>query len=314
MSDNKRLKKATGVLLLGYGAPDSIEAIEPFLTNLMEERRPLGEQLEKIKERYRLIGGESPLLEITQKQARALEETLGEKGVASKVYVGMRYWHPLIEETVDEILAEGVKKIIALSLSPHYSRTTTGAYFKELDRVIAEKAPDLLIVKASDWYTHPLFSQAIAEKIQEGMEKFSEDIRSDIEVVFSAHSLPKRFVEEGDSYVDQLQETLKGVLTLVSLQNWRLAYQSSRRGTGEEWLGPDIETVLEELAKAGRHKVLLVPIGFTADHIETLYDIDIALRQKAFDLGLDFHRTAALNDSSIFIAALADVVLNSLVE
>lgn len=317
-----------GVLLLGYGAPDSVEAVEPFLTNLMGERRPTGEQLEKIKERYRMIGGKSPLFEITKRQAAALEEALntpppfppprgggtreGITGVKFKVYIGMRYWHPLIAETIDQLLADGVTKVVALSLSPHYSRTTTGAYFKELERVVAQTTPDLQVVRAPDWYTHPLFLQALAERLKEGLEGFPEDARKDVEIVFSAHSLPKHFVASGDAYVDQVQETIEGILGLVCLSRWRLAYQSSRRGQGEDWLEPDIETVLEELVIQGKHQALLVPVSFTSDHVETLYDIDIYLRQKALDLGLDFHRTTALNDSAKFIAALDNAIRKSL--
>jgi len=221
----------------------------------------------------------------------------------------MSYWHPLIEETVEQMITDGVREVVALSLSPHFSRTTTGAYFKELERVVKEKESHLEIIRAGEWHVHPLFLQAIAEKIEEGLARFPEDVKADVEVVFSAHSLPKRFVEEGDAYVSQLQETLKGVLKSICLNHWRLAYQSSRRGTGEEWLDPNIETVLEEIADAGRRHVLLVPIGFTADHIETLYDIDIYLKRKAFELGLDFHRSAVLNDSTTFISALAEVVI-----
>lgn len=317
------------VLLLGYGAPDSIEAVTPFLTNLLGERRPTGEQLERIKERYRLIGGKSPLLDITIAQARALERALnvsspilsprergakeGVTGLRFKVYVGMRYWHPLIEETVEEIVADGIAKVVALSLSPHYSRTTTGSYFKELERVVAEKAPDLKVIRAQDWFTHPLFVQAITENIREGLAKFPEGVKNDVEVIFSAHSLPTRFILDGDPYVEQVKATVKAVIDVLCLVHWRLAYQSSRRGTGEEWLEPDLKKVLEELASAVRSHVLLVPVGFVSDHVETLYDIDIALRRRALELGLNFHRTAALNDSPKFISALADIVVKSLV-
>ena len=296
-----------GVLLMAFGGPDSPEAVEPFITNLTGGRRPPPALRDRVIEKYRRIGGKSPLLEITLAQARALEDRLGQ---GFRVYVGMRYWHPFIEEALAQIARDGVRQAAAISLSPHYSRVSTGAYTKEIEEVIARCGLGLRVKVAEAWYDHPAFIEALAEKFLGAFYEFPEDRRQDLAVVFSAHSLPLAHIEQGDPYLDQLRATISALLDRVSGRtgrpDWRLAFQSKGGGQGQ-WLEPEVETVLDELTASGRQDVLLVPVGFVADHIETLYDIDIAIREYAEAIGLEFRRSASLNASPLFIEALADI-------
>ncbi|MHB1418257.1 MAG: ferrochelatase [Bacillota bacterium] len=301
-----------GVMLMAFGGPDSPEAIEPFLINLMGGRKPTPQVIEKVRERYKIIGGKSPLLEITRRQARALEERLRKEGAEITVKVGMRYWHPFIPDTLASMAAAGVKKVLAISLSPHYSRVSTGAYAAEIARyATTENSPGVHM--ADPWYDHPFFIEALSEKVKEGLNCFPEEQRSGVEVVFSAHSLPMSHIEEGDPYVAQVEATVDALLERIGPVSWHLAYQSRGGGAGQ-WLEPEVGEILNGIAARGQRNVLLVPIGFVADHIETLFDIDIAYRQQAKDLDLNFVRAGALNDGPAFIEALARIVITELSE
>lgn len=294
------------VLLMGFGSPDSLESIEPFLANLMGGKKPSAQQLEKVKERYKLIGGKSPLLEITEEQARKLEASLNKGGDKYKLYVGMRYWHPYISEMVKAIAQDGIKHLAALSLSPFSSRVTTGAYLNDLKEAIPQGSK-LEFAFIDGWFKHPLFIDALVEKVREGMANFSSEEQSEIDLVFSAHSLPKEYIAAGDPYVDEIEETISLIIEKLGGIPWHLGYQS-KGVAGGEWLEPEVEVLLSQLAREGRKKVLLVPIGFVADHVETLYDIDISLREKAEALGLAFHRAPSLNASPKFIEALTQII------
>lgn len=294
------------LLLLAFGGPRSLDEVEPFLTRLMRGRKPSPEQLERIKERYRLIGGFSPLPEITQRQAKALEERLKGRGYPFKSYVGMRYGHPLIEETLREILRDRIQEVIAIPMAPFQSRVSTGAYIEEGNRVKNILGESLEIAFITGWYSHPLFIKAIQEKVQEGAMQFAPEERGKIHLLFTAHSLPKSLVEN-EPYVREIEESVKKVLQGIEPHPWHIAFQS--RGMGpEEWLGPDVETVLEKLSSEKVDRVLIVPIGFVSDHIEVLYDIDFLYRQKAESLGMVLKRSPSLNFSERFIDALASIV------
>ncbi|WP_418790818.1 ferrochelatase [Phosphitispora sp. TUW77] len=307
----------TGVLLMAFGGPDSPEAIEPFMKNLMG-RTPAPELVEKVTARYGLIGGRSPLPDITREQARQLEQYLCAGSGNYKAAVGMCHWHPFIKEGISELLDNKVDKIIAISLAPFYSKVSTGAYQAELDKAISEIKSNSSggpgfpeVVAAGPLYDNSLFIDAVAEKLVQGLEYFSEDKRSDIPVVFSAHSLPVDYIKEGDPYVEQFEYAVNKVVNKLHLSKWHIAYQSKGGGTGE-WLDPMVEEVMERLREDGCRDVLVVPIGFVSDHIETLYDIDIAQKNHARSIGLNFHRTAALNTGELFIKAMADIVLRKL--
>lgn len=294
------------LLLLAFGGPGSLDEVESFLTRLMKGKKPSPEQLEKVKNRYRLIGGSSPLIEITWAQAKALEKKLNEKGYPFKSYVGMRYGHPLIEETLREIIQDGVQEVIALPVTPFRSRASTGAYIEEVNQVQKKLEEKIEISFVEGWHLYPLFLKAIQEKIEEGLMQFTPEERKRIHLIFTAHSLPKSVVEN-EPYVKEMEESVKGVLKKMGSLPWHIAFQS--RGIGqEEWLGPDVESVLEKLSKEKVSEVLIVPIGFVSDHIEILYDIDIVYRKKAESLGMVLRRSPSLNFSEKFIKALSNIV------
>lgn len=294
------------ILLLAFGGPRSLDEVEPFLTRLFRGRKPSPGQLDRVKERYCLIGRCSPLPEITFEQAKALGKSLNTKGDQFKSYVGMRYGHPLIEETLREILQDGIKTVVALPMAPFRARASTGAYIEEVNQAQKKLEGKIEISFLEGWHLHPLFLGAIQEKIEEGLLQFTEEERKRIHFIFTAHSLPKSMVEN-ESYVKDMEESVRGVLKKIEPLPWHIAFQS--RGMGaEEWLGPDVESVLIELSQQRVREILIIPIGFVADHIEVLYDIDILYREKAESMGLVLKRTASLNFSKRFIEALAAIV------
>lgn len=294
------------LLLLAFGGPRSLDEVEPFLTRLMKGRKPSPEQLERVKERYRLIGGASPLPEITMKQARATEDRLNGKGYPFKSYVGMRYGHPFIEETLEEILRDGIEEVIAIPMAPFRSRLSTRAYIEEVTRVKSELGKEIEISFVEGWHLNPLFLEAVREKIQEGVMEFSPEERKKVHLIFTAHSLPKSVVEN-DRYVQDMEESVREVTKKIEPLHWHMAFQS--RGVGpEKWVGPDIESVLSQLSEINVREVLIVPIGFVSDHIEILYDIDILYQEKGKSLGMVMKRSPSLNSSERFIEALANIV------
>jgi ferrochelatase len=319
------------VLLLAFGCPDSIESIEPYITNVMGGRKPSPEQLQKIKERYQKIGGRSPLLDITKRQSEALERDLNRgkgQGVRDKefrVFVGMRYWHPFIKDALKEIVSLNAERIVVLVMAPHYSKISTGHYIKTVNDAMAEltsispiyirgSGGGLNISFVNNWHTHPLFLESVAEKIKNGISNFpsliSSPLRGEgegVQIIFSAHSLPQK----DDTYVKQLHETIDGVIKLTGDISWHLGFQSKGMSPGE-WLEPTVDSILERLSKEGKKYVLMAPVGFVSDNIETLYDIDIVYKKKAESLGLIFHRTESLNDSPKFIESLSSIIREQL--
>ena len=296
------------LLLFAFGGPRSLDEVEPFLSRLFRGRKPSAEQLERVKERYRLIGGRSPLPEITLRQSKALEESLNSKGYRFTSYVGMRYGHPLIEETLKEILRDGIRQVIALPMAPFRSSASTGAYIEEVGRIRKDIEESIGISFVVGWHLHPLFLEAIQEKIEEGLTQFTPEERKRVHHIFSAHSLPKSLVEN-EPYVMDIEESVREVVEKLGPLSWRIAFQSRGMGMGpEEWLGPDVESVLVELSQQKVQEVLIVPIGFVAYHVEVLYDIDVLCRRKAESLVMVLKRTNSLNFSEKFIGALSKIV------
>lgn len=305
-------EKTIGVLLMAYGAASSLDEIEPYLKDIRGGRPTSPELVEEVKERYRLMGGRSPLLEITNQQAQALEEALNKgNGRRFRVYVGMRHWHPYIKETVDVIKKDGIRRLVGLCLTPYYSKMSVGAYFKKLEEAQEELGAKFKISRVESWNDHPLLIQAIAEKVEQSLSKFPETVRKKTPILFTAHSLPARIVEEKDPYPQELLETVEAVVKKVGHGLYGFAYQSQGR-TPEPWLGPEAGAVIDELYNAGHRYLLMAPIGFISDHMETLYDVDILYRRQATAKGMRFERVESLNASSLFISAMADVVLNNL--
>lgn len=307
----------TAVLLMAYGTPGSPEEIEPYYTDIRGGRKPTPENLHELVGRYQRIGGKTPLLEITREQARALQAVLGD---GYKVYIGMKHWHPYLAQAVEEIAQDGLHRVIAVALAPHYSSFSIDGYIQRVTDAIQKSGAPLQVTFVRSWNIHPLFLSAVAEKMEAQRKAFGVSW-DEINVVFSAHSLPQRILASNDPYPQELKETCEGVAALIGLARWKFAYQSAGR-TGEKWLGPEILETLDEIArengcsksaeeesKAGATcRVLIAPIGFVADHLEVLYDIDVECAERARATGLEMRRIESPNANPQFIAALAAIV------
>lgn len=300
-----------GVLLMTYGSPATLDDIPVYLQNV-RGGRPAGEELvQEFRRRYALIGG-SPLLRITQQQAAALEEELNEQhphGPTFQVMAGMRFAPPFVADLVPQV-AEGAQLLLGIIMSPQYSPIIMNGYARALDEAVAGlHRPDLAHKLAGDWHLQPLFLQALAERVEQALARYPEDVRQHVPVLFTAHSMPKRVIEKEPDYINHLKETAARVADLVGLSadRWQFCYQSAGH-TPEEWLKPDFADIMPQLRRAGETHVLIAPVQFLADHLEILYDIEIGARQQAEEQGIQFARIESLNTSPLFIKALASVV------
>jgi len=279
----------TAVILMAYGSPERPEDIPAYFSDIRGGRPVRHEAVDELCERYRRIGGTSPLNRITEAQRAALEEATG-----VPVYVGMKHWHPWIPEAVERALGDGAERLVGLVLAPHYSRISIGGYRERLEEALDGRAE---LVFVDSWHDHEPYVDLLAERVR----------GTDAHVVFTAHSLPERILAEGDPYRDQLLETSRLVADRAGVSDWSFAFQSESP-TGEPWLGPDILVELETLHAGGVRKVLVAPVGFVCDHLEILWDIDVEARDKAAELGLELDRIESLNADPAFIRALANLV------
>jgi protoporphyrin/coproporphyrin ferrochelatase len=311
VTNDKGAMEKSGILLMAYGAAGSLDEIEPYLKDIRGGRPVSPELIEQVKDRYRLMGGKSPLLEITKQQAAALERALNRNSGYFNVYIGMRHWHPYIKETVAEMKADGVGKVTAVCLTPYYSKLSVGAYFQKLDEAISSVEAAFKIRPVKSWNDHPKYIDAVADKVRAALNRFPPDVRDNVTVLFSAHSLPERILAEKDPYPEELNETIALVMKRIGACPWRFAYQSQGR-TPEPWLGPDASAVIDELHAQGCRHLLMAPIGFVSDHMETLYDVDVMYRKQCQSKGIQLERAESLNASPAFIEALEAVVRENL--
>lgn len=300
----------TGVLLMAYGTPDSLDAVEPYYTHIRRGRKPAPELVEDLKQRYELVGGQTPLLQITEATRATLEERLNARDEgAFRVILGMKHWHPFIEEGVRRMAEEGVRRAVGLVLAPHYSEMSVAGYFEYIDAAQTRLGTEIEIVPITSWHLHPPYLQAIVDRVRRRLAEFPEG--EPVMVAFTAHSLPQRILKEGDPYQDQLIETSRALASMLDLDRWTFSYQSAGQ-TGEPWLGPDLVETVERLADEGERDLLVVPIGFVSDHLEILYDIDQEAQAAARQRGLTLKRIDSLNASPDFVEGLADLVLQQL--
>jgi len=312
------MPEKTALLLLQMGGPDSIAAVEPFLLNLFTDRdiikigpaflqpfiarRIVKKRAPKVEGYYRQIGGKSPIRELTDAQGKGVQQLLGD-GYSS--FVAMRYSRPSTLDALAAIKREGITRIVALSLYPHFSKATTGSSINELQRMLKQSGVKFEVTYIDRFYDHPLYIQALAEKVTKGLASFPDP--REVEIVFSAHSLPQSFIDEGDPYLSHIQETVRLVMERVGEASHQLCFQS--KASPVKWLEPSTEATIQSLAGAGRKNLLMVPLSFVSDHIETLYEIDIEYAEKAKALGIErFVRTEALNCSPLFLECLAQLV------
>ena len=300
-----------GVLLMAHGSPDRLDDMGAYLQHVRGGRPTPQTLVDDIRGRYTLIGGRSPLLDLTRAQGKALEEHINADSTRFRVYIGMRHWHPFIQDTVRQMVDDGIQRVVAVSMAPQYSMLSVGAYRRALETAQAELGTSLEATTVTSWHAHPGLLQAFAERVQEVYDHLSGEERAQLSVVFTAHSLPQRVLAEGDPYPREVEDTAAGVAKLLELTTWEVAYQS-QGATADPWLGPTLDEVFDRAAAESRRFLLVVPIGFVCDHVEILYDIDILAQEVAQAKGLRLMRTASLNTSPTFIEALGQVVTSHL--
>jgi len=319
-----------GILLFNLGGPETLADVRPFLFNLFSDpeivrlpiramQKPLAWLISTARHRkssgyYTQIGGGSPLRRITEEQAAALREELARRGVEANVYVGMRYWRPFTDEAIEKIVRDGVDELILLPLYPQFSVSTTGSSFKDFEALMDERGGLQRIHRhyISRWHTHETYIRALAEQIAEEIEKFPDPNPRRVHLLFSAHSVPQSYIENGDPYLRETEETVRLVSEkLGGLSPVHLSFQSKVGPV--KWLEPTTDAKLRELAAQGIEQVLAIPISFVSDHIETLYELDILYKKLADEIGVKvYRRVPALNCNPAFIKALADLVCENL--
>jgi protoporphyrin/coproporphyrin ferrochelatase len=325
MNEPVQNKERIGVLLFNLGGPETLEDVRPFLFNLFSDpdiirlpwkpmQKPLAwiistQRYKKSRSYYEQIGGGSPLRKITGEQARALARSLANRDITSRVYVGMRYWKPFLEEALVEIGRDLITHLVVLPLYPQFSISTTGSSLNRMKAIFQENgySPSRVSV-IENWHNDPDYIAALSASISEELDNFPERGASRTHILFSAHSVPVRYIEEGDPYLAQTEETVKSVMQ--SLGNERPHSLSFQSKVGPvKWLGPSTDEALRKLAREGVSQVLLVPVSFVSEHIETLYELDILYRKVADEIGIaQYRRVPAMNCRADFIETLAGLV------
>jgi len=283
------------VLLMAHGTPSSMEDMPEYLALVRGGRPASAGLLEEMRHNYEAIGGRSPLTDITLAQADALRSVIG---TDIPVAVGMRNWHPFIKDAIAELTASGVSRVLGIPLAPQFSTLSVQKYN---DAAIAALLPGVRFDSVASYHTHPLLLEAFAERVRAAQP------RRDELVVFTAHALPVRVIQDGDRYACEVAETAAGVAVRAGVTRYRQAFQSAGR-TPEPWIGPDIGEVIDEESGKGTRRFLVVPIGFVCDHTEILFDIDVQAVAAARECGTSLRRTESLNASPAFIDVLEDLV------
>ena len=285
----------TGVLLMAHGTPSSMDEMPEYLRLVRGGRPASPELVAEMRHNYEAIGGRSPLTDLTMRQAEALRTRLRSE---VPVAVGMRNWKPFIADAIEELRASGVSRVVAIPLAPQFSTLSVGKYYAAASAGLSN---GMELVRVDSYHRHPLLLRAFAERVQAARPT------PDDTVVFTAHSLPRRVIDEGDPYAEEVMTTARGVAALAGIDRFERAYQSAGR-TPEPWIGPDIGELVQQRAAAGVKRFFVVPIGFVCDHTEVLFDIDVQANAAAEASGASLRRTESLNSSPAFIAMLEDLV------
>jgi len=292
-----------GVLVMAYGGPNNLDEVEPYLMDVRGHRLTAPEIIHEVRERYREIGGRSPILEQTQAQATALQSALNTSSRDFKVFVGMRHWHPYIKDVLEEMHSQGIERAVGLVMAPHYSRMSIGAYYKKID----EANLPIVFSRVEDWHLQPGYLNALADRVHVALQRFPQEVHAEVPIIFTAHSLPQRILEWNDPYPTQLRETISALMERLGSQPYEFAYQSAAISS-EPWLGPDASQVIERFASEGKRDILLCPIGFVCEHVEILYDIDIVYQNLAKSLNVHLERIEMLNTAPEMIEGLTHLV------
>ncbi|MBX3053175.1 MAG: ferrochelatase [Caldilineaceae bacterium] len=299
-----------GVLVMAYGGPNSLDEIPGYLADIREGRPTTPAVLEEITNNYRQIGGQSPLLEFSTRQMACVAERMEEVYPGRyRFYLGMRHWSPWIEDVVGQMLDDGIRQAVSIVLAPHYSALSIAKYHAKIADGLEMYRGDIDFSHVTDYHTADGLIQALANRVQMGLERWPEAEREKAHVILSAHSLPVRIIAMGDPYDDQMQETARLVAERAGLpdERWSWSYQSAGRSP-EPWLGPQLPEHITALAGQDIRDIISIPVGFVSDHVEILYDIDIQAQAVASELGVRLERPPALNDDPLFINALAEEI------
>lgn len=318
------MKKKTAVVLLNMGGPDSLETIEPFLYNLFQDpdifKIPIGQKIfakiisklrtKKVAEQYKHIGGKSPQNEHTENQRKLLEESLTKADVNADVLVSMRYWKPLTEETVGKVETKNYDRIILLPLYPHYSSATTGSSLNDWWKYFMGDKSKVLVI--NNYHNKQKYISAISNRINECLQLFPAELGSNTHLLFSAHSVPQSLITSGDPYQEQILETIRLVMELRNhSEDHHISYQSKVGPV--KWLVPSTQEKIAELGESGIKNLLVIPISFVSDHIETLYELNIEYRKVAEENGItNYEVMTGLNNSKEFIDQLHELVINEM--
>jgi ferrochelatase len=298
--------ETTGVLLMAYGSPDTEAEIEPYYTHIRHGRPPTPELLQELQERYRQVGGRTPLSDISEATRAGLEERLNAEGDRHyRVILGMKHWHPYIASAVRQLADEGIHRAVGLILAPHYSTRSVAEYYGYVDEALQQNGIDMEIERIVQWHLWPPYLEAVGRRIRAALSEFPTG--EPVTVVFTAHSVPERVLQSGDPYPEQLRETTEALVAMLAIDRWTFSYQSAGR-TAEPWLGPDLVDTVHRLARDGVRNILVASIGFVSDHLEILYDIDFEAQAAAREEGIVLKRTEMLNASPDFIQCLAELV------
>ncbi len=299
------------VLVMAYGGPDQLEDVEPYLLDVRGHRETPEHVVEEVRQRYRRIGGRSPILEQTQAQATALQQALHDQGAGYKTFVGMRHWHPFIAETVETLVGQDHDRIIGLVMAPHYSRMSVEVYYDRLQQAISDLEAQVEVAGIRSWKDDPGYLNTLEDRIHDGLSRFPEDDRSDVHLVYTAHSLPEKILDWDDPYPDELGTTFDELRSRFPNHGNHFAYQSAAM-TPDPWLGPDAGELMQDLIGRGQaESFLVVPMGFVCEHVEVLYDVDIEFREMVESAGGRLERIEMPNDDRRMMDSLAEQVIET---
>jgi len=293
------------VILMAYGSPNSLDEVADYLSQVRGGRGSSLEEIEHLKNRYRRVGGRTPLLQITKAQSDALEKKLVAESVHARVSYGMKHWHPFIEDVVEKIDLDNPPALIGVALAPHYSRLSIGGYEDSVRRGLARKSSNTPFIMVKSWHLQPSLTKALSSRVINKLREMGDS--GETSLVFTAHSLPIRAVSAEDPYQVQLLQTSKLVAEEAEVSEWYFAFQSASGPPGT-WLGPSLKEKISELSRNGTKQILVCPVGFVSDHLEILYDLDVEAKEFAESHGIVLDRTPSLNDDPGLIEALAATV------
>ncbi|WP_026689081.1 ferrochelatase [Alteribacter aurantiacus] len=309
------MKEKYGLLVMAYGTPRSLDEVEPYYTHIRRGRKPSEEALNDLVGRYEAIGGISPLAKITDEQTEKLEAELNKRfsDCEFKAYQGLKHIDPFIEDAVHQMKEDGIEKAVSIVLAPHYSTFSVKSYNGRAKEE-SEKIDGPTIASVESWYDEPKFIDYWVNQVKKTMDGMGEEKRDKSVVIFSAHSLPEKILQNGDPYPDQLKETAKLIADKAGIKNYEIGWQSEGN-TPDPWIGPDVQDLTRDLyEKEGYEAFVYCPVGFVADHLEVLYDNDYECKVVTDELGVSYYRPEMPNAKPEFIDCLATVIEEKLKE